>query len=761
MAKARKGTDTNLPTRDEILEFLRDTDQAAGKREIARAFHLKGPERAALKRLLREMADEGLIAKESKKSLRPAGELPPVTVVEIIGQDPDGELLCRPTRWEEEVPPPQILLAPAEGPAHARQGAAVGIGDRILARLERDPEGGYLARIMRRVGDSEKQILGVFRINTKGAREGRVEPVDRRARHDFVVALADSAKAQDGDLVMAEVLSVRAHGPKRARVRDRLGNVDEPKAISLIAIHAHGIPVEFPEKVSSEAARLRPPKPAARTDLRDMPLITIDPEDARDFDDAIHAERDPDPTNEGGFRVTVAIADVAHYVRPGNPLDKEAIRRGNSVYFPDRVVPMLPERLSNDLCSLKPGVNRSCLAVRMTFAANGQKRRHEFIRGLMRSAARLTYEEAQAAFDGKPGRKATPLMDPVLAPLFEAYKAVAAARDRRQPLDLDLPERRIELADTGEVKRIYVKERLDAHRLVEEFMIQANVAAAETLERRRTPLLYRIHDAPDPEKLVQLTDYLATIGLKLAKGQVVKPAHFNRLLSAARARGEIHVVSEVILRAQSQAVYAPDNLGHFGLNLRRYAHFTSPIRRYADLIVHRALIRALELGADGLADAEMTGLGELGELISGHERRAMAAERDSVDRYLAAFLEDRIGGEFEGRVAGVTRFGLFVKLNETGADGLVPIATLGNEYFFHDESRHALIGERTGAAFRLGDPVLVRLEEAAPVSGGLRFELLSDAPTTMKPGKGRNARPSAKGRRKTGKGGPRGRGRRR
>jgi ribonuclease R len=460
-----------------------------------------------------------------------------------------------------------------------------------------------------------------------------------------------------------------------------------------------------------------------RTDLRDIPLVTIDPEDARDHDDAVWAAPDPDPANKGGHVTLVAIADVAHYVTPGSQLDREAYKRGNSVYFPDRVVPMLPEKLSADLCSLKEGVDRPCLAVRMVFDKDGRKRRHEFLRGMMRSAARLTYAQAQRAFDGKPDETISAAAKQTLQGTWAAYQALVKERTARNPLDLDLPERRIEIGADGKIASIAFRERLESMRLIEEFMVLANVAAAETLEKARTPLVYRVHEEPSKEKLFAFSDYLKTIGMNFAKGQVMKPAVFNRILANAKDGPHEAVMNDVVLRTQAQAVYAPGNLGHFGLNLPKYAHYTSPIRRYADLVVHRALIRALKLGEGGLTDREAARLTETAEHISMTERRAMAAERDSNDRYVAAFMQDRVGATFDARVTGVTRFGLFVRLAETGAEGLLPARVLGTEYFRHDERRHALVGDRTGTVYGLGVILRVRLAEAAPLTGGLRFDL--------------------------------------
>jgi ribonuclease R len=536
-----------------------------------------------------------------------------------------------------------------------------------------------------------------------------------------------SDEAEDGDLVAIEPVREGRFGAPSARVVETIGSVKSEQAVSLIALATHRIPHVFSpaalkEAESARSVRLAPP----REDWRALPLLTIDPPDAKDHDDAVHAVPDPDPSNAGGFIVTVAIADVAAYVKPGSALDREALERGNSVYFPDRVVPMLPERISNDLCSLRPLEDRPGLAVRMVIGADGRKRSHAFRRIMMRSAARLSYEQAQAAIEGRPDETTAPLLENVLKPLYAAHQNLRIERERRDPLDLDLPERKLILDREGRLAGVRYPERLEAHRLIEEFMILANVAAAETLEGAHSPLLYRAHDAPSVEKLNDLVEFLSTIGVKLSKGDRVRPSHFNGVLDRVRGQAIEALVNEVVLRAQAQAEYSHENYGHFGLNLRRYAHFTSPIRRYADLIVHRALIRALNLGEGGLNDMRPGELAQIAEHISAAERRAMAAERETVDRLVAAHLVDKVGAVFEARIAGVTRVGLFVKLTETGADGFVPAATLGDEYFRYEEGTRSLVGTRSGQPYRLGDPVRARLVEAAPFAGALRFEIVSN-----------------------------------
>ncbi|TMJ73856.1 MAG: ribonuclease R [Alphaproteobacteria bacterium] len=720
--------DAGLPSKQQVLDYLRTAPAKSGKREIARAFGIKGGDRIALKTLLTEMAGEGLLS-GNRKAFKERGHLPPVAVLQIVARDKDGELIAEPAVWDtaEGERPRALVLAPRGGRGSAEP--ALGQGDRILARLTRLEDADvfgyrYEAEPIKRLPREQRRLLGIFRAKAGGG--GLIDPVDRKELREWPIAAGDEGGAKTGDLVRFELSRAHRYGVEQARIAETLGNPQDQRKISLIAVHAHGIPDEFPHAVLAEVGKLEPPRLAGRTDLRALDLVTIDPVDARDHDDAVHAAPDADAGNGGGFVVHVAIADVAHYVRPGTRLDREAQMRGNSVYFPDRVVPMLPEPISNDLCSLKEREERPCLAVRLIFDRHGNKKGHTFLRAMMRSAAKLSYEEAQAAVDGQPSARAAPLLDSALKPLWSAYAALAAARDRRAPLDLDLPERKIVLDAQGQVERVTRPERLEAHRLIEEFMIQANVAAAETLEARRAAVVYRVHDAPSKEKLTALREFLESLGLKLPGAGSLQAGDFNRVLQRAKSMPVADLINEIVLRSQSQAVYAAENLGHFGLHLRRYAHFTSPIRRYADLLVHRSLIRALGLGAGALADEEAARLGDIAQAISDAERRAMAAERETTDRLIAAYLADRVGAEFDARISGVTRSGLFVRLLDTGADGFVPAATIGNDYYRHHEDSHALIGDRTGETYRLGDGVRVKLVEAIPTAGALRFEMLSE-----------------------------------
>ncbi|MEO1200696.1 MAG: ribonuclease R [Pseudomonadota bacterium] len=725
---------SKLPSRQDILDFIEKSSGKTGKREIARAFGLDAVGRIALKRLLREMSTEGLIDKTGRGLSQP-GQLNRTGIMDVIARDDDGDLIAVPAEWDQadHGAPPRIVLLPYKPRGRT---PAPGIGDRVLVRLEGreahedwhsegDPQELPRGRILHVLKSRDVTILGVFHEQPDGS--GWLESVDKKRPDEILVPKGQTNDAKTGELVEAELQRGKRHEARSARIIRRIGDLKSEGAISLIALYSHDIPIDFPETAVAEVEDIAPIGPAGRTDLTALPFITIDPADAKDHDDAVFAE--PLLDNGGaevGHKVWVAIADVAAYVRPASALDRAARIRGNSVYFPDRVVPMLPERLSTDLCSLRENEIRPALVAEMHFGADGRKTKAILHRAMIRSHAKLAYEEAQSAIDGQPDDRTKRFVEPVLRPLWTAYRALAAARDARSPLDLNLPERRLVLDDKGHVDAVVTPERLDAHRLIEEFMIQANVAAAEALESQGSKLIYRVHDQPSIEKLASLRDFLSTLSIKLASTHQIRPQAFNRILAAVADTPVEGLVNEVVLRSQSQAEYAAENYGHFGLNLLRYAHFTSPIRRYADLIVHRALITALKLGDDGLTEAETEQLDDTSAHISMTERRAMAAERETTDRLIAHFLADRIGARFSARVSGVTRAGLFVRLADTGADGFIPAATIGGDYWRYDQIGHQLVGDDTGRAFRLGDSVDVRLTEAAPVAGALRFELLSD-----------------------------------
>ncbi|WP_353204236.1 RNB domain-containing ribonuclease [Sphingomonas sp.] len=744
MPKPQKQT-PGLPTRDQILAFIASSDVPAGKREIAKAFGLSAQDKILLKALLKDMADEGLIDSAPGRAFHKMGGVPKVTVLRIADVDDSGTVWAVPERWEADTPPPKLRV-------RERKRGALGIGDRVLARTE-EAGNGLIAHPMKVLPKGEELVLGVLR------QEGAtlwLQGVEKKERREFQVS--DSGEAQVGDLVLAE----KAGRPPRitVRVTQVLGDPFAPRSFSLIAIHKLGIPDVFSTDTLEEAVRVAAqPLGAGREDLRHLPIVAIDPADARDHDDAVWAAPDDDPANAGGWKAIVAIADVSFYVRPGSSIDREARRRGNSVYFPDRVVPMLPESLSAEMCSLKEGVDRAALVCHLRIGKNGTLKSWRFTRAVVRIAANIAYEDAQAMVDAHSASKTplplaegvgggpveiSPLSDnspspnpsrkregdlgsdilAALLPLWSCWHALYKARTARAPLDLDLPERRVVLDEKGRILSVAPRERLDSMRLIEDYMIAANVAAAKALEAKKAPVMYRVHEQPSREKLVALKDYLKTFGIEFALGQVVRPKTFNQILDTVIDRDERPQIMEQVLRTQTQAYYAPANMGHFGLGLGSYGHFTSPIRRYADLLVHRSLVAAYDLGAGGLSEGEAASMEKIGESISMLERRAMEAERDTIDRYVAAFLSEKIGEVLETRITGVTNFGFFATVEGIGGDGLMPVRDLGGEYFRFDEASRTLIGDQSGMVYASGQKLPLRLAEANPVSGALRFEMV-------------------------------------
>jgi ribonuclease R len=697
----RQNSKNGLPTRQQIIDFITNSDTAAGKREIARAFGLHGNDKIALKALLKDMADEGLIDSAPGRAFHKLGGLPKVTVLRVT--DIEGDTVWAvPERWEAEgIPVPRLRVREQRG-----KRSALGVGDRILARTE-EAGNGWIAHPMKQLAKGEELMLGVLR--EEGGKLW-LQGIEKKERRDFLVS--DAGGAEPGDLVLAE----KAGRPPRitARVTERLGDPFAPRSFSLIAIHKHGIPNVFSPDLLAEAQQVAKLDLGKREDLRHLPIVAIDPADARDHDDAVWAEATAD-----GWNVVVAIADVSFYVRPGSELDREARRRGNSVYFPDRVVPMLPEVLSADVCSLKQGEDRAALACHLQVGKDGELKGWRFSRAVVRIAANIAYEDAQAAIDGT---AAHPLTESALRPLWDCWRALAKAREKREPLDLDLPERRIVLDEKGRILSVAARERLDAHRLIEEYMIAANVAAAKALEAKKAPVMYRIHEPPSREKLVALKDYLKTLDVEFALGQVVRPKTFNHVLGRVGEADFREQVMQQVLRTQTQAYYGPANHGHFGLALGSYAHFTSPIRRYADLVVHRALVAAYALGPGGAIEDDAA-MEKTGTSISQLERRAMEAERDTVDRYVAAYLAQHVGELVDARITGVQPFGFFATVEGIGGDGVVFARDLGTEYYRYDEVGQKLVGDDSGEAFSLGMRLQLRLAEANPVSGSLRFEL--------------------------------------
>lgn len=715
-----------LPSRQQVLDFIAQADEPAGKREIARAFGLQGAEKIALKALLKDMAEEGLID-GNRTAFHRMGGVSKVTVLRVMAIE-DGEAMAIPDSWQPDdaTPPPRLRIIEPRGKARDKQGA-LKVGDRVLARTE-EAGTGWNAHPIKRLPARTEQLLGVIELDGTG--KGWLAPVDKRVRNSEPIS--DMGGAEAGQLVLAEPVGRTTRSG--LKVTEILGDPLAPRAFSLIAIHKHGIPMAFPTDAIQEAkvAALLPLSEDKREDLRAIPIVAIDPIDARDHDDAIWAE----PDGEGGFRAIVAIADVSFYVRPGGAVDREARKRGNSVYFPDRVVPMLPEVLSADVCSLKTGQDRAAMACHLTIDAQGRVTAWRFTRALVRIAEVIAYEEAQRRIDEGDAPE-------YLQNLWAAWRLLAKARSDRDPLELELPERRVVLDAQGKIAEIALRERLDAHRVVEDFMIAANVAAAKALEAKVAPVVYRIHEPPSREKLVALKDYLATFGRKLAMGQVITPGLFNRMLKDVTDEAEKALVMEAVLRSQTQAYYGPRNAGHFGLSLGSYAHFTSPIRRYSDLLVHRALVDAYLLeqprpeateipATSGLSERDRNDLTRVAEAISMTERRAMMAERETIDRYVAAWLSGRVGEVFDTRITGVQKFGLFATIIGLGGDGLVPVSTLGSERFGYDEKAQVLVGEQSGDQFAIGMILKLRLAEANALTGALKFE-----PVDMEPGAGR------------------------
>ena len=708
---------SKLPTKKQIQDWIKDNPKKSSKREIAKAFGIKGSMRVELKKVLKELTLSGEIDK-NKKSFKNPNQLPSVCILQMMASTSDGDLFARPVDWKGDEPEPIVLMVfRASDPALA-------YGDRVLAKVSivQDEQYQYEGRIIRVLKKTPKNTLGIFKETSEG---GRILPIEKSGR-EWSVKLSDALDAKDGELVEAEqIKGPRASGLHAARVINIVGDPSGPKAVSLIAIHQHGIPHQFPEDVLNESENSNFSVDAKREDLTKIPFVTIDPSDARDHDDAVYSHPDKDPSNVGGHVLWVAIADVAHFVKPGSALDEEARKRGNSTYFADRVVPMLPDRLSGDLCSIHEGIERPCLAVCITIDKSGKKLKQTFHRANIKSVASLNYEEVQKSVEGRVNEKVKPHFENVIKPLYECYFCLKKSKDFRQPLDLDLPERKVELFKNGRVKAVVLKERFDSHRLIEEFMILANVAAAEELSKARSEFLYRVHEEPTPEKLNALREVAQSAGFNLAKGQVLQTSHLNDLLTKSKQSDLSELISMTTLRSMSQAYYSRENFGHFGLALKKYAHFTSPIRRYSDLITHRALISSLGLGCDGLIEMDSEKLEGTAKHISDTERRSMVAERDTTDRYLASYLSEKVGNEFEGKISGVAKFGFFVRLNESGAEGIVPVRTLGTDFYYYDDRTNTLRGSETGLIIGLGQRATVRLKEVDPIAGGIAFDALS------------------------------------
>lgn len=710
-----------FPSREEILSWMKAQATPPSKRDVAKAFNIKGDDRIALKALIREMQQDGAFptSRERREKLgkRQAGD---VRVLEIAGFNTSGELLAYPIDEASH----DVLLEAAPFTVHIHGDELPQPKDRILARVEE--EGGKrTARVIRILPEQLTHILGIFKLH--GA-EGVVEPVDRRIKEEFSINLNDALGAKDGELLYCKIQpsrpSHRKFSMRPVVAIERVGRMDNPRSASIIAIHNQDIPIAFSGEALRIAESAQPPVLTdGRVDLRDIPLVTIDGSDARDFDDAVWAERDGNL-----WHLVVAIADVAHYVRFGTALDNEAFQRGNSVYFPDRVVPMLPEALSNGLCSLNPNEDRYCLAVHLWIDDKGLTKRYQFVRGLMRSRARLTYEQVQAAKDGEAGHVPQEVLENTILPLYGVYEALNNNRAIRGALELDLPEHKVQIdMESGKVASIGIRERFDSHKLIEECMIAANVAAAHAIEEAAAPGMFRVHESPDFDRMHELRLFLKQMGYHLVSREEMSGHDFNKVLNEAEDKPEAHVIHMAILRSQMAAYYHPKNLGHFGLQLAQYCHFTSPIRRYSDLIVHRTLIHICEMcdkETDELKPEQAENLNNIATHISQTERRAMLAEREAKERYIANFMADSVGQEFDAIIASVNSFGFFAELQQNGAQGLVPARTISGDFWIYDRERSRLVGRSTGEEFSLGQRIRVILQEADTLTGSLRFALV-------------------------------------
>jgi len=699
-----------VPSREAVLALLTERDEPLAFDVIADALGVRSErDMEAFARRLRAMERDGQILK-NRRGLYGLARKMDMVRGRITGH-PDGYGFLVPDENGED-----LFLPPKE----MRQ---VMHGDRVLARVtgvdHRGRLEGAVVEVLERL---HTRIVGRY---TLTARMGFVAPQDRRVTQDIVIPSGEEGSAREGQIVVAELVAppTRRAAPV-GRIVEVLGDHLAPGMEIEVAIRAHGIPYLWPDNVvrAAESFGAEVPSEAGqgRVDLRDLLLVTIDGEDARDFDDAVFCEREG-----SGYRLIVAIADVSSYVKLGDALDQEAYQRGNSVYFPQQVIPMLPEALSNGLCSLNPHVNRLCLACEMRIGPRGKINSYRFFEAVMRSQARLTYTKVAAMLvdgDSQLKREYAELL-PALEDLYALYKVLHAARLQRGAVDFELPETRVVFDAQRKIQQVVPLDRNDAHRLIEECMLAANVCAAELLREHKLPAPYRVHGGPSEEKLRVLREFLTGLGLSLGGGQTPEARHYAKLLAAVEQRSDYRLIQTVLLRSLSQALYSPDNIGHFALGYPHYTHFTSPIRRYPDLLVHRAIKSVLNRKR---YEIQMERAQQQGEHCSLTERRADEAVRDVMRWLKAEYMMDHIGGEFDGLISGVTNFGIFVELSEIFIDGLVHIATLGNDYYHFDPVQHRLLGERTGRSFRLGDAVRVRVVRVDLDEAKIDFELVGE-----------------------------------
>jgi ribonuclease R len=697
MAKRKKKTYKHpIPSRNELLKFLEKSGKPLTIKQILAEFGLRGQRmRSQLEDRLYGMVRAGQIIENRRGEFCLVTKLDLVTGVVSGHRDGFGFV-------DRDDGGDDVYLS-------AREMRPLFDGDRVAVKIigtdRRGKPEGDLVEVLER---ARREVAGQF-IRERGI--GLVIPDNPRITHRILVGKGDAGGAKPGEIVVAEILD---YPSKVEQATGRIVRVIGPpgkKGISTdIAIHAHGIPTRWPKEVRDEIEKVGKTVPSrakqGRVDLRDVDLVTIDGADARDFDDAVYCER-----SGKGWRLLVAIADVSHYVDVGTALDREATARGTSVYFPDRVVPMLPEVLSNGLCSLNPKVDRLCLVCDMRVGKDGKVTGSKFVEAVMRSSARLTYSQVNGVLTGDAPDGVPKKLHGLLRELHGLYKAFARARQRRGAIELDIPSTRFELGKDGSIAAIHLTKRNDAHRLIEECMIAANVQAAKFIRRHKIPGLYRVHAKPDPDRFAELRLFLVSLGLKVPHPEHVEPRQFNALLSQVEGRPDSAAISMAMLRSLTHAEYTPHNIGHFGLALDAYAHFTSPIRRYPDLLVHRAIRHIVRGGKPSKFAYDTGAMERLGSLTSAHERRAEEATRDVEAWLKCEYMEDHVGEEFDGVVTGVTNFGLFVQIVELMIDGLIHVTSLDNDYYHYDAGAQQLVGERTGKRYRLGDTVRVRVQK--------------------------------------------------
>ena len=681
-----------IPGRQEILAALEQAPGPLALEPLGAQFQIRGQQHLrALENRLKAMVRDGQLHRNR------AGQFGLTRSLELI-----------PGRVQAHRDGFGFLLRDDDGEdvyLPAREMRALFDGDRVAVRTVPGKRDGLEGRVVEVLARAKTEVVGPFR------RERGIGYVLEHGDQstEVLIGRADTLRAKPGDIVRAEIVQYPTeHGPALGKIVEIVGQPNQPGIGTEIAILAHGIPNAWPDAVTAALAEVPEVVPDSakrgRVDLRPLPLVTIDGEDARDFDDAVYCE-----ARDGGWRLIVAIADVSHYVQPDSAVDREAKLRGTSVYFPDRVVPMLPEVLSNGLCSLNPEVDRLCFVCDMKVTSAGKVTESRFYEAVMRSAARLTYTRAMGILDGKRLRGEDNELRKYLLPLFDVYRAFARARDRRGAIDFGLNETKILLDEQGKVSSIRPLERLTTHRLIEECMIAANVEAAKRLGRARLPSLYRVHAGPGAERIEELALLLRTYGFKLPPLGKVQPQHLSRILEQVKGRAEAELIETVVLRSMSKAVYQPKNTGHFGLALTGYAHFTSPIRRYPDLLVHRAIKFAEQNRSPKGYFYKMSEMEQLGERCSHTERRADEAVWDVEEQLKAAYMQQHLGDEFEVIVASVVPFGLFVRIPELHVDGLVHVSSLPPDYYHRDGSGTRLTGERSGREYRLLERLRVKL----------------------------------------------------